>query len=68
MAPEVLNGTGHSFPVDWWSLGILILEMIVGFTPFYTGGSNIDKMFRMIKTKPVAFLDHRHMIEMSEEC
>lgn len=25
---------GHGKPVDWWTLGILIYEMIVGFPPF----------------------------------
>ena len=26
--------TGHGKPVDWWTLGILIYEMIVGYPPF----------------------------------
>jgi len=30
MAPEMLSGVGHSFPVDWWALGILVHEMITG--------------------------------------
>ena len=30
MAPEMLSGMGHSFPVDWWALGILVHEMITG--------------------------------------
>ena len=34
MAPECVLGCGHSFETDWWSLGILIFEMFVGFTPF----------------------------------
>jgi len=37
LAPEILKESGHSFPVDWWALGILTYEMIVGFPPFYTG-------------------------------
>ena len=34
IAPEVLLNKGHGKPVDWWTLGILIYEMIVGQPPF----------------------------------
>lgn len=34
IAPEVLLHKGHGKPVDWWTLGILIYEMIVGYPPF----------------------------------
>ena len=30
MAPEILNKGGHSFPVDWWALGTLAYEMVIG--------------------------------------
>jgi serine/threonine protein kinase len=64
-----LNEKGHSFPVDWWALGILTYEMIVGFPPFYTGNSNNLKMYELIKRKPVYFPDPtRHKIKMSDEC
>lgn len=29
IAPEVIKGCGHSSAVDWWTLGILIYEMLV---------------------------------------
>jgi serine/threonine protein kinase len=29
IAPEVIKGCGHTSAVDWWTLGILIYEMIV---------------------------------------
>eukprot|EP01055_Gregarina_sp_Pseudo9_P004491 Gregarina_sp_Pseudo_9__4490@NODE_465_length_2776_cov_4_390574_g441_i0_p1_GENE_NODE_465_length_2776_cov_4_390574_g441_i0NODE_465_length_2776_cov_4_390574_g441_i0_p1_ORF_typecomplete_len302_score31_27Pkinase/PF00069_25/6_4e64Pkinase_Tyr/PF07714_17/1_2e35Kinaselike/PF14531_6/8_5e13Pkinase_fungal/PF17667_1/6_4e07WaaY/PF06176_11/2_7e06Kdo/PF06293_14/3_5e05RIO1/PF01163_22/0_00052APH/PF01636_23/0_011YrbLPhoP_reg/PF10707_9/0_034_NODE_465_length_2776_cov_4_390574_g441_i010731978 len=35
IAPEVLLNKGHGKPVDWWTLGILVYEMIVGYPPFF---------------------------------
>ncbi len=29
IAPEVIRNSGHTSAVDWWTLGILIYEMIV---------------------------------------
>lgn len=34
MAPEILMNVGHGKPVDWWTLGILLYEMIAGIDPF----------------------------------
>jgi len=31
----MIDGTGHGKPVDWWALGVLIYEMLIGVTPFY---------------------------------
>jgi len=35
LAPEIVKNEGHNHSADWWSIGILIYEMIVGFPPFY---------------------------------
>ncbi|KAJ0976755.1 hypothetical protein J5N97_012229 [Dioscorea zingiberensis] len=34
LAPEIVSGDGHGSTVDWWTLGILIYELLYGFTPF----------------------------------
>lgn len=35
LAPEIIEGKGHDFGVDWWAVGVLIYEMLSGYSPFY---------------------------------
>lgn len=66
LAPEIIQNKGHNHAVDWWSIGILIYEMIVGFPPFYH--SNQQTMYELIEKFPVKFPDpFKHKIPMSEE-
>ncbi|CAI9116717.1 OLC1v1017946C3 [Oldenlandia corymbosa var. corymbosa] len=34
LAPEILLGTQHGYAADWWSVGIILFELITGFPPF----------------------------------
>jgi len=43
VAPEIITKDGHTYAVDWWAFGILIFEILMGFTPFC--GENMDSIF-----------------------
>ena len=34
VAPEVLNKKGYNQNIDWWSVGVIFFEMLVGYAPF----------------------------------
>lgn len=36
IAPEVFGQSGYSQEVDWWSVGVILFEMIVGYPPFFS--------------------------------
>jgi len=53
LAPEVISASGHSAPVDWWSFGILIFELVYGITPFR--GARRDETFDNVVKAPLRF-------------
>ena len=66
LAPEMVNRTGHDKAVDWWALGVLIYEMLIGVTPFYNRNRNM--LLMKIKNSKVIFPDRtRYRIDYSDE-
>ncbi|KAE8871200.1 hypothetical protein PTNB73_02659 [Pyrenophora teres f. teres] len=53
LAPELLTGAGYTKSVDWWTLGVLLYEMLTGLPPFYD--ENTNDMYRKILTEPLHF-------------
>ncbi|CAD6185374.1 unnamed protein product [Caenorhabditis auriculariae] len=53
LAPESLSSKGHNKGVDWWALGILIYEMMVGKPPFR--GKNTAEIYDAILEHKLKF-------------
>lgn len=56
IAPEVIKGNGHTSAVDWWTLGILMYEMLFGTTPFK--GKNRNATFANVLRDEVPFSEN----------
>lgn len=66
LAPEMVNQTGHDKSVDWWALGVLIYEMLIGVTPFFNKNKNV--LMTKIKSAKVIFPDKtKYKISYSDE-
>ncbi|CAK69956.1 unnamed protein product (macronuclear) [Paramecium tetraurelia] len=57
IAPEILLKSGHNTSVDWWSLGILLYEMLVGYTPFRDTSNNLRMIENKIIQSEIVFPD-----------
>ena len=65
LAPEMVDYSGHDKTVDWWALGILMYEMLIGVTPFFN--RNRQVLVQKIKNSKIIFPDREHYkIEYSD--
>uniref|UniRef100_A0A7E4W727 Protein kinase domain-containing protein n=1 Tax=Panagrellus redivivus TaxID=6233 RepID=A0A7E4W727_PANRE len=53
LAPEVLTETSYTRAIDWWGLGVLIFEMLVGEPPF--SGEDEEEIFDSIVNDDVRY-------------
>lgn len=56
IAPEIIEGNGYARSVDWWSLGVLLYEMVAGKPPFQAKHKN--DLFTKILYYKFDFPDH----------
>ncbi|XP_002982650.2 protein kinase PINOID [Selaginella moellendorffii] len=47
VAPEVVWGSGHGLPVDWWTFGVFLYELVYAKTPF-KGSRRKDTFYNIL--------------------
>ena len=58
IAPEVLDGRGHGYEADIFSLGVVFYELICGSLPHGDEEEDPVKVYKKIMTQKVMFPDH----------
>lgn len=48
LAPEVITNKSYGKAVDWWTLGVIMYEMLIGVPPFYEENTNQANLFYKI--------------------
>ena len=64
VAPEVLKKKGYDKDIDWWSVGIIFFEMLVGYAPFCSKETT-EVCYKVLNWKD--FLQIPKKIKISEE-
>lgn len=66
LAPEIILSKGHDKGVDYWAYGVLIYEMLVGRSPFYSYGTDQVSLFKRIVQVKYSF-PHGLVHELAED-
>lgn len=57
IAPEVIVRQGYGKPVDWWSMGIILYEFLIGCVPFF--GETPEELFAHVINDEIEWPDEK---------
>lgn len=59
IAPEVFMQKGYGNECDWWSVGVIMFEMLIGYPPFCSEKTN--ETYRKI-------MNHKETLKFPDDC
>lgn len=68
-APEIILGVDYSYPIDMWSFGCIMCELLTG-SPIFPGDSEIQQvgiMVQMLGNPPKSLLDRARRKKFFDE-
>ncbi|CAJ0607262.1 unnamed protein product [Cylicocyclus nassatus] len=65
IAPEVILRQGYGKPVDWWALGVILYEFLVGCVPFF--GDTPEDLFSKVISEEVEYPDGEEALPSEAE-
>jgi len=65
LAPEILTGIGHSYPVDYWALGVMMYEFFHGIPPFE--GPDLATIFQRITCCDIEWVQEIHVADAAKD-
>ncbi|KAM4535288.1 microtubule-associated serine/threonine-protein kinase 1-like isoform 2-T2 [Fundulus diaphanus] len=65
IAPEVILRRGYGKPVDWWAMGIILYEFLVGCVPFF--GDTTEELFGQVITDDIEWPDGDDALPMDAQ-
>nr|XP_020864527.1 LOW QUALITY PROTEIN: microtubule-associated serine/threonine-protein kinase 3 [Phascolarctos cinereus] len=65
IAPEVIFRQGYGKPVDWWAMGVILYEFLVGCVPFF--GDTPEELFGQVISDDIIWPDGDEALPMDAQ-
>ncbi|XP_035037924.1 microtubule-associated serine/threonine-protein kinase 3 [Hippoglossus stenolepis] len=65
IAPEMILEEGYGKPIDWWALGIILYQFLLGVVPF--NGCRLLELFTQVLTHKLTCPEEEHDLSPEEE-
>ncbi|XP_067086700.1 LOW QUALITY PROTEIN: microtubule-associated serine/threonine-protein kinase 2 [Osmerus mordax] len=65
IAPEVILRQGYGKPVDWWAMGVILYEFLVGCAPFF--GDTTEELFGQVISDDIIWPEEEEALPMEAQ-